>query len=104
MQNVGILENQHGAGLSSVNTATIATHRLSICQLFTIYCSEDDFTVHGRDVGRVKGVEIYRDTNGWGDGWHLDSVSYLVTFIKWRKFPYIHFLTVNVIDLFRNDA
>ncbi|CAH3131188.1 unnamed protein product, partial [Porites lobata] len=38
--------------------------------------SEDDFTVEGRDVGRVKGVEIYRDTSGWGDGWHLESVSY----------------------------
>lgn len=47
-----------------------------IFQLFTFYCSEDDFTVEGRDVGRVKGVEIYRDTSGWGDGWHLESVSY----------------------------
>ncbi|CAH3014475.1 unnamed protein product [Porites evermanni] len=36
--------------------------------------SEDDFTVEGRDVGRVKGVEIYRDTSGWGDGWHLESI------------------------------
>ena len=50
MQNVGILEKE------------------LIFQLFTFYCSEDDFTVEGRDVGRVKGVEIYRDTSGWGDG------------------------------------
>ena len=69
----------------------------TIFQLFTFYCSEDDFTVEGRDVGRVKGVEIYRDTSGWEDGWHLDSVSYLAKFIKWGKFPYIHFLTI--IDL-----
>ena len=58
MRNVGILEKE------------------LIFQLFTFYCSEDDFTVEGRDVGRVKGVEIYRDTSGWGDGWHLESVSY----------------------------
>ena len=58
MQNVGILEKE------------------LIFQRFTFYCSEDDFTVEGRDVGRVKGVEIYRDTSGWGDGWHLESVSY----------------------------
>ena len=57
----------------------------------------DDFTVEGRDVGRVKGVEIYRDTSGWADGWRLESVSYQAKCIKWGKFPYIHFLTI--IDL-----
>ena len=58
MQNVGILEKE------------------LIFQLFTFYSSQDDFTVEGRDVGRVRGVEIYRDTSGSGDGWHLESVSY----------------------------
>ena len=58
MQNVGILEKE------------------LIFQLFTFYSSQDDFTVEGRDVGRVRGVEIYRDTSGSGDGWHLASVSY----------------------------
>ena len=76
----------------------------TIFQLFTFNCSEDDFTVEGRDVGRVKGVEIYRDTSGSEDGWHLDSVSYFAKFINWGKFPYIHFLTVIVKDLFRNNT
>ena len=35
------------------------------------FCSEDKFTVEGKDVGFVTAVEVKRDASGFGDDWRL---------------------------------
>ena len=36
-----------------------------------LFCSKDEFTVEGKDVGFVTAVEVKRDNSGFGSDWRL---------------------------------
>jgi len=44
-----------------------ARHFVTVC----LFCSKDEFTVEGKDVGFVTAVEVKRDNSGFGSDWRL---------------------------------